>query len=151
MKKNIDNNIKNNNDNNKTDIFLLNLLEDFLLSFNPTVGDSLSVCISVEHCLKILNLKILDVFNLYEIIPSVNLKKIVKDKSIYISNEDDSRLIEPIEVQNKIDEIVNEFKNNKGRCFVRASGTEDIVRIYSEADSEEIAKIISEKVYNILI
>ena len=68
----------------------------------------------------------------------------------YISNEDDSRLIEPIEVQNKIDEIVNEFKNNKGRCFVRASGTEDVVRIYSEADSEGIAKIISEKVYEIL-
>lgn len=134
----------------KNDKFLLSLLEDFLLSFNQTVGDSINIAISAEHCLKFLNFRILDVFNFYEIIPSVNLKKIVKDKNIYLSNEDDSKLLAPLEIQNKIDDIVSEFKSNRGRCFVRASGTEDIVRIYSEAESEEIAKIIAEKVYEIL-
>lgn len=142
--------IKNSNLASENDKEILILISDFLKAFNPTVGDSLSVLICAEKCLKILNLNCSDVYDLYENIPSVNMKKVVKDKSIYVSNEDDSRLIEPINIQNKIDEIVEEYKNDLGRCFVRASGTEDIVRVYAEAKTSEIAQKISDKVFELL-
>jgi len=142
--------IKNLDDSNDNDKAILNLLVDFLKAFNPTVGDSLSVVICAEKCFKILNLKCADVYDLYNNIPSVNLKKVVKDKGIYLSNEDDSRLIEPLAIQTQIDEIVKVFKSDLGRCFVRASGTEDIVRIYAEAKSSEIAQKIADQVYELL-
>ncbi len=142
--------IKNSDSANENDKEILNLISDFLKSFNPTVGDSLSVLICAEKCLKIMNFKCSDIYDLFQILPSVNMKKVVKDKLIYISNEDDSRLIEPFDTQIKIDDIVNEYKNDFGRCFVRASGTEDIVRIYAEAKSIDIAQKISDRVYELL-
>lgn len=142
--------IKNSSDANENDKAILNLLTDFLKVFNPTVGDSLSVVICAEKCLKILNLKISNVYDLYENIPSVNMKKIVKEKGVYKTNEDDSRLIQPLDIQSKIDEIVLEYSSEFGRCFVRASGTEDIVRIYAEAKTAEIAQKIANRVFEIV-
>lgn len=142
--------IKNSNFSNENDQAILDLLVDFLKAFNPTVGDSLSVVICAEKCLKMLNLKISDVYDLYKNLPSVNMKKVVKDKEVYRTNDDDSRLIQPLEIQEKIDCIVNEFSNDLARCFVRASGTEDIVRIYSEAKTSEIAQKIADRVFDIL-
>lgn len=142
--------IKNSSDATENDKAVLNLLADLLKAFNPTVGDSLSVVVCAEKCLKMLNLKISDVYDLYENIPSVNMKKVVTDKGIYKSNEDDSRLIEPLDVQSKIDDIVSEYKSELGRCFVRASGTEDIVRIYAEAKTAEVAQKIADRVYEIV-
>ena len=132
------------------DFEILEFVEIFLNSFNKTVGDSLSVLICVEKCLKILNLKCSSIYKLYEIIPAVNLKKKVQDKSIYESNEDDSRLIFPKNIQDLIDDIVKEYVEFRGRCFIRASGTEDIVRIYAEATTDEIAELIARKVYEIV-
>ena len=40
----------------------------------------------------------------------------------------------PAGLQAAIDAEVAKFKN--GRSFVRASGTEDVVRVYAEADSQ---------------
>jgi phosphoacetylglucosamine mutase len=142
--------IKNSPNANENDKAILNLLIDFIKAFNPTVGDSLSVVVCAEKCLKMLNFKISDVYNLYENIPSVNMKKVVKDKEIYKTNEDDSRLIQPLEIQSQIDLIVQEYMQDYGRCFVRASGTEDIVRVYAEAKTPEIAQKISDRVFEIL-
>ena len=142
--------IKNSLEANENDKALLNLLIDFLKAFNPTVGDSLSIVVCAEKCLKMLNLKIADVYDLYHNIPSVNMKKLVKDKGVYKTNEDDSRLIQPLEIQSKIDEIVLEYKSELGRCFIRASGTEDIVRIYAEAKTAEIAQKIADRVFDIV-
>ncbi len=142
--------IKNSLDANENDKAILNLLTDFLKAFNSTVGDSLSVVICAEKCLKILNLKITDVYELYENIPSVNMKKVVSNKAVYKTNDDDSRLVEPLDIQTKIDHIISEYSNELARCFVRASGTEDIVRIYAEAKSAEIAQKIADRVFEIV-
>lgn len=142
--------LKNTDDVTENDEKIFDLLSIFLKSFNKTVGDSLSVVLCAEKCLKIMNMKCVEICDLYDIIPSVNLKKIVKDKNFYISNDDDSALLEPQDIQKSIDEIVSQYKNERGRCFVRASGTEDIVRIYSEAVTQEIAEDIAHRVYEIL-
>jgi phosphoacetylglucosamine mutase len=47
-------------------------------------------------------------------------------------------------LQDTIDEIVKGIP--KGRSFVRASGTEDVLRIYAEADTLEHTLEISKKV-----
>lgn len=47
-------------------------------------------------------------------------------------------------MQDIIDEIVKSIP--KGRSFVRPSGTEDVVRIYAEADTIEHTMEISKRV-----
>lgn len=58
-------------------------------------------------------------------------KAVVKDRTKFKVIWDESRLTEPIELQDKIDELVS--STNEGKAFVRPSGTEDILRLYSEA------------------
>ena len=41
----------------------------------------------------------------------------------------------PEGMQDNLDKIVAEYR--KGRCLVRPSGTEDCVRVYSEADTRD--------------
>jgi phosphoacetylglucosamine mutase len=132
-----------------TDSQILELISIFLSMFNRTTGDSLSVLIGVESCLKFNNMSLLDLYETYSELPSVNLKAIVKDKNIFIANEDESRLVQPESLQILIDEEVR--KITKGRCFVRPSGTEDILRIYSEAcsfeEAQNLAQIISNYIH----
>lgn len=50
----------------------------------------------------------------------------------------------PDGLQSTIDKIVSGF--SKGRSFVRPSGTEDIVRVYAEASTQEDADNLALKV-----
>lgn len=122
----------------------LELISIFLSMFNRTTGDSLSALIAVESSLKLNNMNLNELYNIYTELESINVKVIVKNKNVFIPNEDDSRLIEPIEIQNKIDEIVKTYSNSIARCFVRPSGTEDIVRIYAEAATLQDAKCVAQ-------
>lgn len=56
------------------------------------------------------------------------------NKSLIICSEDETKVIQPIELQNDLDEAMNSIPS--GRCFVRPSGTEDYVRIYAEAQTQ---------------
>jgi phosphoacetylglucosamine mutase len=85
---------------------------------------------------------------LYEDLPSKNQVIKVKDKSIFISNDNDTRLLEPVELQQYIDKISKSYSN--GRCFIRASGTEDVVRIYCESKSEEETEKMAKEFYTYL-
>jgi phosphoacetylglucosamine mutase len=133
----------------------LELVSIFLSLFNKTVGDSISAFIATECSLKLMNMTIFELYNIYKELESVNLKVIVKDKNIFIPNEEETRLLHPIDVQNYIDQILKENIEHSARCFVRPSGTEDVVRIYSEASSIEIAmdiaKLVSNKILEINI
>jgi phosphoacetylglucosamine mutase len=129
----------------------LELISIFLSMFNRTTGDSLSALIAVESSLKLNNMKLLELYNIYTELESVNVKVIVKDKHVFVPNEDDTRLIQPVEIQNKIDETVSKYSNSLGRCFVRPSGTEDIVRIYAEAVTLQEAKDIAEIVKQVIL
>lgn len=44
------------------------------------------------------------------------------------------RAVTPAGLQDSIDALVTKYK--KARAFVRPSGTEDIVRVYAEADTQ---------------
>jgi phosphoacetylglucosamine mutase len=128
----------------------LELLQIFMSMFNKTVGDSLSALICVESALKLMNMSTEDLFNIYKELEYVNVKVVISDKSIFKPNHDETRLVEPEIFQDFIDETVGRFAKSNGRCFIRPSGTEDIVRIYAEADSlkeaEELAEIVKNKI-----
>ena len=60
---------------------------------------------------------------------------VVPDRTIYKTIDDESRLTSPMEIQNAIDNAVASV--NDGKAFVRPSGTEDVLRLYSEAATVE--------------
>lgn len=134
-----------------TDAQTLELLTIYLSMFNKTVGDSLSALICVESSMKLMNMSTEELYNIYKELEYVNIKANVQDKNVFVPNDDESRLIEPVAVQEFIDETINKYYNCNARCFVRPSGTEDIVRIYAEADTLEIAVEISETVKKHLV
>jgi phosphoacetylglucosamine mutase len=101
------------------------------LLVNQAIGDALSDALLVEVALSILGWSIQDWDKLYSDLPSVQLKVIVPDRSLVKVSADETKVLSPIELQLLIDEIV--AKEDKGRAFVRPSGTEDIVRVYAEA------------------
>ncbi len=78
-------------------------------------------------------------------LPSKQVKVAVKDKSLLQCTEDETRLVQPESLQLAIDRAVNSVNPTCGRCFVRPSGTEDVVRIYAEASSvSEVDQIVEE-------
>lgn len=54
------------------------------------------------------------------------------------------RAVTPPGLQEAIDELVKKYKLS--RAFVRPSGTEDIVRVYAEADSQDSADALAYEV-----
>jgi len=115
--------INNEELNNEDEIQRINILN------NKVVGDGISGIFCVLYFLKQLNISYKDWFHL--VIKNNNLlyKKEVNDKSIFKTNEVGDRLIEPIEIQNQLDEIMKKYDCY---CFIRPSGTENILRIYVE-------------------
>ncbi|MCQ2820533.1 MAG: hypothetical protein MJ252_24985 [archaeon] len=133
---------------NSKDSQILELLLKYVTMFNVTIGDSLSIYLATDAALFTLNKTLEDIANIFQEIPNELIKVKVKDKSIFICNEDESRLIEPVEVQKFIDETVKGIE--QGRCFMRPSGTEDVVRLYAEAAKKEDCHMIMEKVKELL-
>lgn len=75
--------------------------------------------------------------NLYKDLPSRQLKVPVKNKDLIKCSEDETRVLSPLELQDRLDQAMVAY--SFGRCFVRPSGTEDVVRVYAEAASQEQA------------
>ena len=75
-------------------------------------------------------------------------KAIVKDRTKFKVIWDESRLTQPLELQDTIDQLVASV--TEGKAFVRPSGTEDILRLYAEASTiqemEELAKGILQEI-----
>jgi phosphoacetylglucosamine mutase len=128
--------------NSATDSQLLEFISLFLCLFNRTTGDSLAIFNATECCLNFLNMTTLDFYNIYTELPAINYKLEVKNKTIFLPNEDETRLIEPKETQSLIDEVCSKY--TQSRCFIRPSGTEDVIRIYAEAQSLNEANEIIE-------
>ena len=111
---------------------------------NMTVGDAIANLLLIESILCDLDMSIQDFNNIYEENPSRMYKAVVKDRTKFKVVWDESRLTQPIELQQKIDELV--AATTEGKAFVRPSGTEDILRLYAEAktvqEMEALAKAI---------
>lgn len=69
----------------------------------------------------------------------------MRDRTLVKTTDAERKCVSPAGLQEKIDELV--AAAGKGaRSFVRPSGTEDVVRIYSEAPTQEGADALAEKV-----
>ena len=62
------------------------------------------------------------------------------DRTIFKTTWDERRLVEPLELQDFIDGVNKSVTD--GQSFVRPSGTEDVLRLYTEAKtSKEVDRI----------
>lgn len=111
---------------------------------NQAVGDAISDAMFIEAVLAIKGWSIADWDAMYTDLPSRQTKRVVPDRTKFVTVPDETRLVEPAAVQAAIDDLVS--KVDKGRAFVRPSGTEDVVRVYAEASTAEAADKLAEDV-----
>ncbi|XP_073482974.1 phosphoacetylglucosamine mutase isoform X3 [Aquarana catesbeiana] len=74
----------------------------------------------------------------------INLINQVADRKVIETTDAERRTVTPPGLQEKIDDLVKTY--NMARSFVRPSGTEDVVRIYAEADTQENADSLAHEV-----
>lgn len=117
----------------------------FSTLINEVVGDAMSDLLAVEMLLMHYGWTVEDwASNLYTDAPSCQLKVKVKDRTIFKTIFDETRLTAPSSLQTEIDMAVAQIQLS--RCFVRPSGTEDIVRVYAEAPTPEQARSLAQTV-----
>ena len=76
----------------------------------------------------------------------------VKDKSSITCSADETRVLVPQALQAELDLLVADAALlGRGRCFIRPSGTEDIVRVYAEALTQELADRLAEKCIEVVL
>ena len=94
---------------------------------NQAVGDALSDLLLVEALLALRGWSVADWDALYEDLPSRQTKLAVADRAVVVTTDDETRVTAPAALQPELDALAARFGN--GRCFVRPSGTEDVVRV----------------------
>lgn len=126
----------------------IEILQQFTKLINQTVGDAISDLLAIITVCNYLSLKPSDWDKSYTDLSNRLIKVIVPDRLIFKTTNAERTLVEPIGLQGKIDALVANYK--QGRSFVRASGTEDAVRVYAEAETsegaEELSKLVGELV-----
>lgn len=104
---------------------------------NQAVGDALSGLLLVEAILQHMGWSV-DTWNeLYRDLPSRQLKVKVADRSAVVTTNAETSVEKPPGLQEAITSLTAKY--GQGRCFVRPSGTEDVVRVYAEANTQEAA------------
>ncbi|ODV61728.1 phosphoacetylglucosamine mutase PCM1 [Ascoidea rubescens DSM 1968] len=111
---------------------------------NQTVGDAISDCLTILLILKLLDNGPNEWNSNYQDLPNKLLKVIVNDRNLFKTTNAERTLVQPKGLQMKIDEKVNQYPN--GRSFVRASGTEDAVRVYAEAATKDDSIALADQV-----
>jgi phosphoacetylglucosamine mutase len=115
----------------------LRRLETLPRLVNQAVGDALSDLLLVDAILTLRRWTLAEWNAIYQDLPSRQDKIRVQDRSIIQTNDNETRCLAPASVQPRLDELVQQHPS--GRCFIRPSGTEDVVRIYAEAATREAA------------
>jgi phosphoacetylglucosamine mutase len=98
---------------------------------NPSVGDAIGDLLLIEVALDYLGLTYESLLGIYQDYESRTSKIKVKNKQVLKVTEIEDRVVYPPELQTKIDEILKKYEGYK--AFVRASGTEDVLRLHVEA------------------
>ncbi|CAH1453118.1 unnamed protein product [Lactuca virosa] len=115
---------------------------------NQAVGDALSGLLLVEAILQHMGWS-LDKWNqLYHDLPSRQLKVKVADRSAVVTTNAETSVEKPPGLQEAITALTSKYP--QGRCFVRPSGTEDVVRVYAEAKTQEEADELADSVAKIV-
>ncbi|ODV98376.1 hypothetical protein PACTADRAFT_38172 [Pachysolen tannophilus NRRL Y-2460] len=122
----------------------INILKEIVNLINQTVGDAISDLLAVLVILNFFKFKPSDWDSNYKDLPNKLLKVIVKDRTIFKTTNAERSLVEPKFLQSKIDQLVKSY--NKSRSFVRASGTENAVRVYAEAQDPKSCDELADKV-----
>lgn len=127
----------------------LQLLLGLVDLINETVGDAISDMLVVEAVLRLRGWSLQQWNAQYTDIPNRLFKVVVKDRTIFQTTNAEQQVVKPQGLQPKIDALVKEVP--KGRSFVRPSGTEDVVRVYAEADTiqncQKLLLAVAELVY----
>lgn len=116
---------------------------------NQCVGDALTDLLLAEIAMAAQGFSIQDWSNLYEDRPSRMTKVKVADRLAFKTTNAERTCVEPKGVQEAIDALVAGY--NQGRSFVRPSGTEDVVRVYAEAETQKLADELVEKVGEVVV
>ncbi|GAB7350572.1 hypothetical protein MBLNU459_g1148t1 [Dothideomycetes sp. NU459] len=117
---------------------------------NQTVGDALSDMLLVEVILAHKGFGCAEWLSLYKDLPNRLFRVEVADRNQFttVPGTAERKLATPPQAQVDIDKIVAKYKD--GRSFARASGTEDAVRVYSEASTRAEAEDLGNAVANIV-
>jgi len=111
---------------------------------NQAVGDAISDALFAEAILTLKGWSVYDWNNMYSDLPSRQTKLPVQDRTVVICTPDETKTTGPDGLQAALDTLMAGYPN--GRAFVRPSGTEDVVRVYAEADTEANANELALKV-----
>eukprot|EP00884_Botryococcus_braunii_P003349 jgi/Botrbrau1/13014/Bobra.0389s0011.1 len=111
---------------------------------NQAVGDALSNILLVEACLFRKGWGLEEWAGLYQDLPSRQLKVKVKDRRAITTADAERRVVSPPGLQEAIEGAVAGV--SAGRSFVRPSGTEDVVRVYAEARTQDAADALAVEV-----
>ncbi|CAG9864360.1 unnamed protein product [Phyllotreta striolata] len=126
-----------------------NKLLDVIDLINETVGDAISDMLLVETILHERGWNVKQWEDCYEDLPNKLMKITVKDRNVITTTDAERICVTPAGLQDAIAVAASKYK--RGRAFVRASGTEDVVRVYAEAagveDVEALASEVARKVY----
>ncbi|NXP28483.1 AGM1 mutase, partial [Scytalopus superciliaris] len=120
------------------------VLENMIDLINQTVGDAISDMLVIEAILALKGLTVQQWDAIYTDLPNRLLKVQVADRRVIDTTDAERRAVTPLGLQEKIDGLVKKYKLS--RAFVRPSGTEDVVRIYAEADTQENADALAHEV-----
>jgi phosphoacetylglucosamine mutase len=111
---------------------------------NETVGDAISDMLLVETILHAKGWDLNDWLKMYTDLPNLQQKVKVQDRYVFETKDAGRICIKPEGLQDKINEVVRKYQ--KGRTFVRPSGTEDVVRIYAEAKTPDDAQMLATEI-----
>lgn len=115
---------------------------------NQTVGDAIADLLAVVATLLITKSTPHQWDNEYTDLPNLLSKIIVPDRNLFKTTDQERKLTSPPGLQAKMDALINKIEN--GRAFVRASGTEDAVRIYCEGSNIEEVKNLSQNIADLI-
>ncbi|XP_059656738.1 phosphoacetylglucosamine mutase-like [Cornus florida] len=111
---------------------------------NQAVGDALSGLLLVEVTLRHMGWSIHRWNELYHDLPSRQLKVKVLDRTALITANTETVVVTPPGIQEAINAEIAKY--HRGRCFIRPSGTEDVIRVYAEATTQEAADNLAKSV-----
>ncbi|XP_072297300.1 phosphoacetylglucosamine mutase [Eucyclogobius newberryi] len=120
------------------------LLQNTINVINQTVGDAISDMLLIEAILAIKGMTVQQWDAIYTDLPNRQLKVKVADRRLIDTTDAERRAVSPAGLQDAIDALVKKY--NLARSFVRPSGTEDVVRVYAEADTRVSADALAHEV-----
>ncbi|KAK2197845.1 bifunctional Alpha-D-phosphohexomutase [Babesia duncani] len=123
------------------------LLHATLAMFKSPGGDALVNLLVFELVLKVMDMTIDKVMKIYNEMPCMHTTikaPFEKIKMFKSDPNDESSLLQPLEIKNGIAKIVSRYP--QARAFIRPSGTEPICRLYIEAPTVHMTQELNREI-----